>query len=275
VKLIETGANLGFAAGNNVGSKVAAGKYLCLVNPDVIIPPDCLGKLASYLAQHADIGLLGPRMLGPNGEVRRSCLRFPTLWNSFLRALALDSFFKGTGLLGGYVMGDFHFDRIMDVEILNGWFWLARREAIEQVGLLDERFFMYGEDMDWCRRFHSAGWRVVFYPEAEAIHFGGASSAHAPVRFYLEQQRAGILYWKKYHGRISTFFYLFTLWLNQALRILGHGLVYLAKRSSRPTAGYKVRQSYACMRWLMGAKALAEPGTQEVKLPMGTAAKQI
>jgi GT2 family glycosyltransferase len=182
-------------------------------------------------------------------------MRFPTVWNSLLRALALDSLFKGTGIFGGFLMGDFQFDRTKDVEILKGWFWVAKREAITQVGLLDERFFMYGEDMDWCRRFHRAGWRVVFNPHAEAIHYGGGSSSNAPVRFYVEQQRANLQYWKKHHGRISLSLYLFTVWINQATRVLGHGLVYLARGSSRPKASYKVRRSYACMRWLVGLRA--------------------
>ena len=262
VRLIETGANLGFARGNNVGIKLATGRYVCLINPDVNVPPDCLSKMYRYMEEEPAVGLLGPKMLGPSGEVRRSGMRFPTIWNSFLRALALDSFFKETGIFGGWLMTDFQFDRTRDIDVLNGWFWMARREALDQVGLLDERFFMYGDDLDWSMRFHLAGWRVVFYSEAEALHYGGASSANAPVRFYIEMQRANFQYWKKFHGNVSFFFYLLTVWLNHAVRTIGYGLVYLTKRSLRSIALFKMKRSFACIRWLMGLKRVEEAGAQ-------------
>ena len=196
VKLMETGANLGFAGGNNIGLKEVSGKYICLINSDANVPPDCLPKMHSYMEQQPTIGLLGPGMLRPDGRVYRSGMRFPTLWNLLLRALFLDSLFKGSGFFGGYLMKDFQFDRTRDIDVLNGWLWMARREALNQVGSLDDRFFMYAEDVDWCKRFHLAGWRVVFYPEARALHYGGASSKNAPARFLVEKQRANLQYWK-------------------------------------------------------------------------------
>src|ERR1700722_485029 len=148
VKLIETGANLGFAKGNNVGIKEATGKYICLINSDVNVPSDCLEKMHTYMEQQPTIGLLGPGMLHPDGKVYRSGMRFPTLWNLFLRALFLDSLFKSTGLLGGFLMKDFKFDQTRDIEVLNGWLWMAKREALNQVGPPAGRFFMYAEDGD-------------------------------------------------------------------------------------------------------------------------------
>src|SRR5665213_807447 len=208
VKLIETGANLGFAKGNNVGIKEATGSYICLINSDVNVPSDCLNKMHAYMEQNPSIGLLGPGMMRPDGKVYRSGMRFPSLWNLFVRALFLDSLFKGAGIFGGYLMKDFRFDQTRDIDVLNGWLWMARREALEQVGPLDGRFFMYAEDVDWCKRFHLAGWRVVFFSEASAIHYGGASAASARSRFNVEMQRANLQYWKKYHGGVSLFFYL-------------------------------------------------------------------
>jgi GT2 family glycosyltransferase len=228
----------------------------------VNVPPDCLPKMWRFMEQHQTIGLLGPKMLGVDGRGHRSGMRFPTIWNVFLRALSLDSVLKGPGILGGYLMTDFHFDQIRDVEVLNGWFWMTRREALDQVGLLDERFFMYGEDIDWCKRFHLAGWRIVFYPEAEALHYGGASSSKEPARFCVELQRANLQYWRKYHSRISLFFYLLAVWLSHALRLIGWGFVYLVKRSSRSKASFEVRQNCAGMHWLLGLKSVREAGEQ-------------
>jgi GT2 family glycosyltransferase len=251
VKLIETGANLGFAKGNNVGIKEATGKYICLINSDVNVPSDCLNKMHAFMEQEPSIGLLGPGMLRPDGKVYRSGMRFPTLWNLFLRALFLDSLFKSTGFFGGFLMKDFQFDHTRDIDVLNGWLWMARREALEQVGPLDGRFFMYAEDVDWCQRFHLAGWRVVFYAEAQAVHYGGASAASAPSRFNVEMQRANLQYWKKYHGRISLFFYLMIGCLSYTVRALGWAVIFLTKKSSRSRANIEVKQYLKCLRWVL------------------------
>jgi GT2 family glycosyltransferase len=260
VILIESGANLGFAGGNNIGLKEATGKYVCLINSDVNVPPDCLPKMHAYMEQQPAIGLLGPGMLRPDGLVYRSGMRFPTLWNVFLRALFLDSLFKGFRVFGGFLMKDFRFDRTMDMDVLNGWLWMARREALDQVGPLDDRFFMYAEDVDWCKRFHLAGWRVVFYPEAKALHYGGASAANAPSRFNVEMQRANLQYWKKYHGRISVFIYLLIGCLSYAIRATGWGFVYLTQRSSRYRAEIELTQYLRCLRWALGFSTLNQLG---------------
>lgn len=262
VRLFESGANLGFAGGNNIGLKVATGKYICLINSDVNVPPDCLPKMHCYMEQQPTIGLLGPGWLQMDGRLHRSGMRFPTLWHVFLRTLFLDSLFRGSRFFGGFLMKDFHFDRTTDIDVLNGWFWMARREALNQVGPLDERFFMYGEDLDWCKRFHLAGWRVVFYPEATALHYGGASSKNAPARFLVEKQRANLQYWKKYHGRISLFFYLLIGCLGYAIRLMGWSVVYLTQRSSRHRAEIEVQQYLKCLRWTFNFSTLKEFGRQ-------------
>ena len=251
VRFIETGINLGFARGNNVGMRLALGRYVCLINPDVNVPSDCVPKMYEFMERHTDVGLLGPKMLGTRGEARRSGMRFPSVWNAFLRAVALDSLFKGTGLFGGWLMSDFDFNTTRDIDILNGWFWMARREALDKVGFLDERFFMYGEDLDWSKRYHLAGWRVVFFADASALHYGGASSANSPVRFYIEMQRANLQYWEKHHGRLSYPFFWLALSLNHVTRTVGYSLLYVAKRSLRYEALFKMKRSLACIRWLM------------------------
>jgi len=254
VKLIETGANLGFSRANNLAIELATGKYVCLINSDVNVPSDCLAKMYRYMEKEPTIGLLGPKMIGVDGRAHRSGMRFPSIWNAFVRALALDSIFKGTGIFGGSLMADFQFDRTRDVDVLNGWFWMVRREALNQVGLLDERFFIYGEDIDWCKRFHLAGWRVVFYSEAEALHYGGASSANAPLRFSLEKQRANLQYWEKYRGRTAVFCCLMGVWLHQVIRAAGWWLVYLTRRSLRSRADFEIAQSAACLRWVLNSR---------------------
>jgi GT2 family glycosyltransferase len=249
-RLVETGANLGFAKGNNIGIALATGKYLFLVNSDVKVLPGCVENLLKLMEANPDIALAGPQMQGADGSIRRSTMRFPTLGNSLCRALALDSIFPGSRVFAGYLMGDFNHQRSREVEILNGWFWVVRRQALEQVGVLDEDFFMYGEDMDWCYRFRNAGWRNVFCAESAAVHYGGASSAFAPARFYVEKQRANVQYWKKHHGRFAAFAYLCTVLLQESLRTAGYAVAFLSRKSTRETAAAKIRRSVLCMACL-------------------------
>ena len=254
VKLIESKENLGFARGNNVGLRQSSGKYVFLINPDVIVFPGCISNLTAHLDQDPSIGLVGPRMLDAGRIVRRSAMRFPTPWTAFCRALALDAVFKGSKTFGGYLMSDFQFDRTRDVDILNGWFWATKREALHRVGGLDEQLFMYGDDLDWSQRFYQAGYRRLYCADAEAVHYGGGTTAKSPVYFYIERQRADIQFWKKYHSPVGVAFYLLTLFLSEWIRVIGYGLVFLFKKSARVDAAYKVQRSWACIWWLLGMR---------------------
>ncbi len=251
VTLIQNDRNLGFAQANNIGIRRSTGHYIFLINSDVNVPRDCLSHILKYMEDNPAVGLLGPRMLGPDGKSARSCMRFPTIWNSLCRALALDAVFSKSRRFGGFLMRDFDHEQIADVEVLNGWFWAVRRAALNSVGLLDERFFIYGEDIDWCRRFHCAGWKIVFYPYAQALHYGGASSSNAPVRFSIEMERANLQYWKKHRSRTASFTYAGILLLHHLLRIAGYIFVYAMQRARRSQAASKVRKSLACARWLV------------------------
>lgn len=258
VRLVQNEANLGFAKANNIGIGLSSGRYVCLINSDVVVPDGCIEKMVMYMDQHSDIGMLGPKMILSDGTVGHSCMRFPTVWNWFCSALALDSFFKTSKLFGNFMMTDFNYDRTQDVDLLTGWFWMVRREALSQVGGLDDRFFMYGEDFDWPRRFHQCGWRVVFYHEAEAIHYCGASSSRAPVRFYVEMNRANLQYFRKHHNTLAVMGFWFAMWLRQILRLVGYGVVYLFKKSQREEAGFKVKRSLTCLCWLVNPRIPGE-----------------
>lgn len=255
VGLIRNSENLGFAKGNNVGMNLSHGEYIALINSDVNVQRDCLRKMADYLQQNPSVGMLGPRMLRPDGSVGRSYMRFPSLANWFCRALALDSLFRRRRWFGGFLMTDFDHRKTAEVDVLNGWFWMIRRSAWLQVGPLDEGFFMYGEDIDWCQRFHQAGWRVVYFPGAEALHYGGASSSVAPVRFSVEMQRANLRYYAKSHPRrMQRLAFWFLTGLHHAIRLAGYSLLFLLKRSRRTEAAFKMARSKSCLQWLMGIR---------------------
>jgi GT2 family glycosyltransferase len=254
LKLIRNPENLGFAKANNIGIAQTSGEYICLVNSDVKFIDDCVSPMVRYLGDHPAVGMLGPKMLAASGEVRRSTMRFPTVWNSFCRAVGLDSLFKGSRSFGGLLMSDFNHRTTAPVEVLNGWFLLLRRSAVERVGLLDPQFFMYGEDVDWCYRFRQVGELVVFFGEAGAIHYGGASSANAPLRFYLELYRATWQYCRKHHGGLAQFGFLGAFALHHSIRLLGSAFVYLWSPSQRPETAARFKRSLACLQWVGAAR---------------------
>jgi GT2 family glycosyltransferase len=251
VQLIRNSSNLGFAKANNLGIAASSGRYICLVNSDVKVLPDCITRLVNYCEEHPEAGMAGPRIIGRDGKLQRSCRGFPGVWNMLCRALALDSLVPRCRLFTGYSLRHWAQDSLRLVDILTGCFWLVRRRALEQAGLLDESFFMYGEDMDWCKRFRDKGWRVMFVPSAEALHYGGGSSSNAPVRFYIERHRADLHYWEKHHSRPVVFCFFLICCLHLVLRALGYSLAFVIKSRERATYGSKAKRSVACLKWML------------------------
>ena len=148
-------------------------------------------------------------------------------------------------------MPEYRYDRTEDVEVLTGWFWMVPRRALHEVGGLDERFFMYGEDLDWSYRFRQLGWRVVFYSDAQAIHHGAASSARAPCRFYVEKVRANLRYFRKHYGGFCAIGFIVTMVIHEVLRIAAYTVLYCIKGDQRPVSAFKLRRSISCLGWVV------------------------
>ena len=256
VRLIQNQSNLGFAKANNLGIRMCRGKYLCLINSDVEVLDDCVATLVAHCEANPDVGMVGPRIIGGDGIFQHSCRGFPSLWNMFCRALALDVFFPRVRLFGGYLLHFRDQDAAGPSPILSGCFWLLRRKALARVGLLDEDFFMYGEDMDWCRRFWSGGWRLEFVPRASAIHYGGASSANAPVRFFIEKQRADLHYWKKHHGWLAQQCYFAIACLHHGLRASRYLVAPGRQDDGAAEAVFKRNRSVQCLKWMLSRPTL-------------------
>jgi GT2 family glycosyltransferase len=250
VSLFENKANLGFAKANNIGLAASSGKYIALVNSDVVVPPGCLERMVHFMDANPDIGLLGPKMISPTGEVGASVYQLPTGWNYLCSALGLHLLFPNSQFFNGYLMTNYEYNKTEDVGVLTGWFWMVTRGALEQVGGLDERFFMYGEDLDWSYRFVKAGWRVVFFADSEALHYGAASSGQAPTRFYVEKVRANLQYFQKHSGLPGAVSFLFATGIHEILRLAANGIVYCFNRYNRPASAQKILRSISCLRWL-------------------------
>jgi GT2 family glycosyltransferase len=251
VTLLSSKENLGFSRGNNLGISKSTGRYICLINPDVKVLDNCIEKMQIFMEAHPTIGLMGPKMLSADRMPSRSCMGAPTLWRMFCRALALDVLFPNSRFFGGFLMPYFDYHQIAEVDILNGWFWMTHRSALENVGLLDETYFMYADDLDWSKRFLDAGWKVVYFPEAESIHYGGGASINAPIRFSVEMQKANFQYWQKNYGAVSQTVYIAIVALHQIVRLVGHSFGFFLHRTHREDQWQKIKRSFACLRWTL------------------------
>ncbi len=253
VHLVRSKENLGFARANNLGLKHATGSLLALVNSDVILDPDCLQRLAACLEDHPDVGLVGPKVRGADGRLQVTCRHLPNIWNTTCRFPALDRIWSRWPRFSKFQTWYWNLERRTTVEVLGGCFWLARRKAVDEVGMLDERFFFYSEDVDWCKRFSDAGWKLMFVPEATATHFGGGSSSNAPIRYSIEQLRSNILYWTKHHGALGRS-------VCRLIAIQQHGLRFLARGILQATGfgstecRHKLHEHRACLLWLLTGK---------------------
>ncbi|MGC4155014.1 MAG: glycosyltransferase family 2 protein [Propionicimonas sp.] len=253
VTLIQNPGNYGFAKANNIGFAVARGRALCLVNTDVIALDGVVDKLWEHLVSHPQVGLVGPRQINGEGQTRMNVRRFPSLGNAAGDYLWL----KKLGILPGRALPPATYHHTHDAEVLSGAFLMVRREAFDQVGPLDEDFFFYGEDTDWGRRFHDAGWRIVYHPEAEAIHFGGGSTAAYPVKYYLTMERADHLYWSKHQPAAARAVYVAIKVVYHLVCIAGWVGIRLAKPDRREQASLKVRGHAINTVWLLTRRSLA------------------
>lgn len=205
VIIVENKDNLGFAGANNQGMDIATGRYVCLVNSDVLFLEDTMKPLLEYMDNHPEVGMIGPKLLWADQTLQGSCRKFPSLWNTFCPAAGLTSIFPHTSFFSGeHMVGYFKHDRIEEVDALVGAFMMVRHTAIKQVGQMDDLYFMYCEEVDWCKRFKVAGWSIRFLPDTKAIHYGGASSASEPVRFFREYCLSNLRYWEKHHCGIPA-----------------------------------------------------------------------
>lgn len=255
--VIENATNIGFAAANNRGLKYCTGRYVLLVNSDVVVRDGCIAALWDYMEEHNEVGLVGPKVLNADLTIQESCTEFPTLWNSLCRALALDTAFPKSQLFSRQLMRYWSHEETRTVDILSGCFWMVRQGALQSVGPLDERFFMYAEDKDWCKTFWERGWQVVYHPKAQIIHFSAASSSRDPVHFYVEMQRANLLYWKKHSGMVYERAMWAIMVLNNLIRLLRSIAVFTISSSRRGEALEKLRKSAAGMKFLL----LGSPGS--------------
>ena len=209
VQLLVNDENLGFTAANNQAIARSRGRYVLLLNPDTEVLGDAPATIVGYMDAHPEVGALGPQLLNPDGSIQSSRRRFPTMATAFLESTILQRWFPDNPVLRRYYMLDRPDDRTQGVDWAVGAALLVRKEAIEQVGPLDEGFFMYSEELDWCHRIKAQGWKVVYLPTAKVVHHGAQSSEQVKPFQHIQFQRSKVRYFRKHHGA----------WKAEALRL--------------------------------------------------------
>ncbi len=209
VRFIAKKSNDGFSVANNEGIRLSAGKYTLLLNPDTIVQEDTLISCFNFMESHPNAGALGVKMIDGAGKFLPESKRgFPNLWTSFCKLSGLSSLFKKSKRLNRYYLGHIDENEIAQIDVLCGAFMFMRKSVLDHVGLLDENFFMYGEDIDLSYRIKKAGFDVVYFPETRIIHYKGESTKKGSVNYIHNFYDAMIIFTKKHFSSGSSRMYV-------------------------------------------------------------------
>jgi len=207
--------NVGFGRGNNAGLQQAGGRFVLLLNSDVLVRPRCVDRLADFLLLHPEVGAVGPRLIRPNGELDLACKRgFPTPRASFFRVVGLSRVFRHSRFFNAYNLGNLDEREEHEIDSGTGACLLVRRSTIDQVGFFDPDFFMYGEDLDLCFRIKEGGWKVVYLPTAQAVHLKGQSTRQATGRMLFAFHSAMWTFHSKHYAADLSAFPNGLIWLS-------------------------------------------------------------
>lgn len=212
VRLLRSEINLGFAAGNNLAFKEATGEFILLLNPDALIEPGALQKALAHIETDSSIGLGGGRLLDEHGILQPSARMYPSLLNEFLVISGLAARFPKSRFFGRFDRTWDHSNQPARVDWVPGAFALIRKSALNAVGPFDERFFLYYEEVDLCRRLNKAGWTIWYWPDVVVRHWGGESSktvdhvefSSSGSQLTLWRMRSSLLYYRKHHGALAA-----------------------------------------------------------------------
>jgi GT2 family glycosyltransferase len=220
---MQNNQNVGFAAACNQGTAASTGRHLLLLNPDTEVQGDALSVMASYLDANPKAAVVGPRLLNPDGSTQSSRRRFPTARTFFLESTLLQRYFPRHAIIESYYYADCSDEEPHPVDWLVGACLMVRRDAYCQVGGLDEGFFMYSEELDWCKRMKSAGWEVHYLPSAQVVHWGSLSADQDLPRRHIHFQESKLRYIRKYHGPLLAAGFKSFLFLTYCWQLLEEG----------------------------------------------------
>jgi len=231
VHIIANSENVGFVHANNQALACCRGRYVLLLNSDTQVLPGSLYKAVQFMDEHPRAGMVGVRLLNPDGTFQASYTPFPTLWREFLMLSGLGRWLvrqtfpsygpqaeRGAQHVKGY---------------LEGAYLMARRQAVGEIGGLDEHIFMYAEDVDWCYRFHQAGWEVWYLPDAPIVHYGGQSTRKRRERMEAELYRSRVYFFRKHYGKAAATCLKVLIYAMTLPKMLIHGILRFVTKGRR------------------------------------------
>ncbi len=203
VRLLTNDENTGFTRPYNQAMRLTQGRYVVIINPDTLVLPNAIAELAGFLDSHPGVGIVGPKVLNRDGTLQKQCRRSEARpWDAICYFSGLSRLFPHDKRFAGYLMTYLSEDQTHEAEAISGSCMLIRRQVIDQIGYLDENFFAYQEDTDYCRRARLAGWKIFYDPSAQIIHYGGEGGSKVqPFRSIIEWHRSYYLYYRKHFAR--------------------------------------------------------------------------
>lgn len=224
VRLIRNRVNVGFAGACNLAYRRSTGRYFMLLNSDTIVLDDALKAMVRFMDQHRDAGAAGCKLLNCDGSLQRSCSCFPGLLTELFDAMYLSKLFPRSRVFACYPMSFWNFDHTREVDFAGGSCLIVRREAVSEVGLLDEEYFMYTEEADWCYRMWDHGWAVYFYPGAQVTHLGGESAREFGNGIHLNLYTSRNRFILKHRGRAAASVHRLIVALGASIRLPAFGI---------------------------------------------------
>ena len=252
VILIENQANRGFAAANNQGLDIAKGRYVFLLNSDTIVMQNAIEKLIDFADANPHAAVVGPKVLNKNGTLQPTCFMFPSITNMLLSATYLYKIFPKSRIFSRERMGWWNRDDQRQVDVVTGCAMLIRQQVIKQIGILDENYFMYCEETDFCYRCKKAGWQILFTPDPQIIHLGGASSIQISRPMAMQLRASILLFFAKHKSRLQYLSACLLTSLFCLLRIpywLFHGIVLRNRHAMHRTITYLLAAFKALGGW--------------------------
>ncbi len=203
VRIIENQKNEGFIRANNQAIRVSRARYVLLLNSDTVVLDNAIAKTVKFADEHPEAAVVGCRVLNPDKTLQRSCFMYPSILNMFLAATYLYKVFPRSKFFGRQRMTWWDFDEAREVEAVCGCCSLVRREAIDQVGLMDETYFVYADDPDWCYRFKKTGWKILFTPGAEIVHYGHQTTKQMRREFVFQFAGSILIFMRLHRSRLT------------------------------------------------------------------------
>jgi N-acetylglucosaminyl-diphospho-decaprenol L-rhamnosyltransferase len=245
VRLIENRENVGFARANNQATALSRGRYMLMINSDAIATPGAIQSMVDLADAESRAGIVGAQLLNPDGSFQASHTSFPTLWQEFLILTGLGRLLRGRWYPSHGPMQD-RGPQIVDY--VEGACLLVRRQAIEEVGGLDEGYFMYAEEVDWCYAMKQGDWQVWYQPNARIIHYGGASSCHRRTQREADLYRSRVRFFRKHYGDRAAIGLKMLIYGLTVVKIVIHRPLRLISRNRRGRAIVSMNDLIASLR---------------------------